>query len=249
MQITLLGTGAAGGVPLFGCQCSVCSAAKSDPSLRRRPASALLEVEGAAYLIDAGIMDIGERFEASFLNAIFLTHFHPDHVQGLFHIRWGKEPNISVFCPPDKDGCADLYKHPGLLEFIHQKKYATLKLENLEVTSLPLIHSKLTYGYLFQCAGKSVAYFTDTKGLPPKVLGYLTSTDLEYLIIDTSSPPDVDNRNHNNLNETLALHDSIGPRKTIMTHIGHDFDRWLKQHGDKLPSDVIAGYDGMTLTL
>ncbi|WP_156493698.1 MBL fold metallo-hydrolase, partial [Oleiphilus sp. HI0125] len=127
MQITLLGTGAAGGVPLFGCQCSVCSAAKSDPSLRRRPASALLEVEGAAYLIDAGIMDIGERFEASFLNAIFLTHFHPDHVQGLFHIRWGKEPNISVFCPPDKDGCADLYKHPGLLEFIHQKKYATLK--------------------------------------------------------------------------------------------------------------------------
>lgn len=249
MKITLLGTGAAGGVPLFGCQCLICLRAKKDSSLRRLPACALIEVNGKAYLIDAGIMDIGERFEASGLHGIFLTHFHPDHVQGLFHIRWGTKPQIPVFCPPDKDGCADLYKHPGLLEFRHLKKFGTIALNELEVISLPLIHSKLTYGYLFKNAKVSLAYVTDTKGLPPKVSDFLKSIGLDCLIIDTSSPPNVENKNHNNLKDTLAIHDLICPKKTVLTHIGHDLDNWFDQTNAKLPENMIIGRDGISIEL
>lgn len=249
MQITLLGTGAAGGIPLFGCQCSICVAAKFDASMRRQPACALLEIEGSAYLIDAGIMDIGDRFDASFLDGIFLTHFHPDHVQGLFHIRWGKLPHMPVYCPSDNEGCADLYKHPGLLEFRHVKKYGALDFGSLEVIALPLIHSKLTQGYLFKTADKSLAYLTDTIGLPSKVSKYLSSIDIDCLVIDTSFPPDIQNRNHNNLSDTLEIHAKIQPKRTIMTHIGHELDYWLTQNTTQIPEGVIIGRDGMKLKL
>lgn len=249
MRITLLGTGAAGGVPLFGCQCSICLKAKSDSAYKRQPACALIELKESAYLVDAGIVDIGERFEPSFLNGIFLTHFHPDHVQGLFHIRWGKEPRIPVFCPPDPEGCADLYKHPGLLEFSQLNQFEMLALHELEVVALPLLHSKLTYGYLFKNAGTSLAYLSDTKGLPAKVIDYLNALDLDCLIIDTSYPPTIENQNHNNLNDTLAIHESVRPNRTVLTHIGHDFDNWLLQNKSQLPENVIVGKDAMTIEL
>ncbi len=88
MQLTFLGTGDAAGMPLYGCNCHVCELARLDISKCRRPASALLEIDGKRYLIDAGNMDIAEQFPSGSLDGIFLTHFHTDHVQGLFHLRW-----------------------------------------------------------------------------------------------------------------------------------------------------------------
>ncbi len=48
---------------------------------------------------------------------MLLTHYHPDHVQGLFHLRWGCGESIPVYGPKDPQGCADLYRHPGVLDF------------------------------------------------------------------------------------------------------------------------------------
>ncbi len=83
----------------------------------RRPCSALIESGGTRVLIDAGLIDLHERFAPGSLSAIVLTHFHPDHVQGLFHLRWGKVHRFPCHAPPDSEGCADLYKIPGLLDF------------------------------------------------------------------------------------------------------------------------------------
>ena len=89
MRINFLGTGAAGGVPLFGCTCVACERARLDPVFVRRPCSALIESGNTRILLDAGLTDLHERFNPGELDAIVLTHFHPDHVQGLFHLRWG----------------------------------------------------------------------------------------------------------------------------------------------------------------
>lgn len=42
-----------------------------------------------------------------------------DHVQGLFPLRWGVGDSIPIYGPPDEQGCDDLFKHPGLLDFSH----------------------------------------------------------------------------------------------------------------------------------
>ena len=247
MRLTLLGTGDAGGMPRYGCQCARCMLIRQQPELRRRSTCALLEWHDQRYLIDAGIMDIAERFPAPSLSGVLLTHFHADHVQGLFHLRWGCDTRIRVFCPPDSHGCDDLFKHPGILDFSPLKKFVPVQLDGLTITPLPMIHSKPTFGYLFEHNKKRIAYLTDTRDLPPAVTERLTRQSLDAMIIDTTTPPQVENRNHNNLDDTLRLHDQIQPGRTLLTHIGHDMDVWLSNVEHPLPDNVLAGYDGLTL--
>jgi phosphoribosyl 1,2-cyclic phosphate phosphodiesterase len=244
VRLSLLGSGDAAGMPLYGCQCKRCVLARADQTARRAPCSALLEVGGQQYLIDAGLMNIADRFPAPALSGIFVTHFHADHVQGLLHLRWGSGVKIPVYCPPDSNGCADLFKHPGILDFQPQRKFASFRLGELSITPLPLIHSKPTFGYLFEHNMQRIAYLVDTRGLPPKVIELLADSQLQRLVIDTTAGPGVDNGGHNNLDDTLLLHRQINAEQTIMTHINHDFDGWLKDNADSLPADLRAGHDG-----
>lgn len=56
-------------------------------NFRRRPSTTLVEAGATRILLDAGLTDLTERFPPGSLTAIVLTHFRPDHVQGLFHLR------------------------------------------------------------------------------------------------------------------------------------------------------------------
>ena len=92
MRVTFLGTGAAGGVPLYGCDCPACARARRDPAHQRRPCSALLESGDDRILVDAGLTDLHQRFPAGSLSTILLTHFHTDHAGGLQHF-----PGAEIF--------------------------------------------------------------------------------------------------------------------------------------------------------
>ncbi|MFT5422231.1 MAG: phosphoribosyl 1,2-cyclic phosphate phosphodiesterase, partial [Candidatus Endobugula sp.] len=48
--------------------------------------------------------------------------------------------------------------------------------------------------------------------------------NIDVLIIDTRSSLEVDNRNHNDVDDTILLHKRLQLKKTVMTHIGHDLD-------------------------
>src|SRR5690606_41488948 len=87
------------------------------PMLRRNPWRGLLEMVDVKLMIDAGRTDLCERFAPGELQGIILTHYHMDHVMGLFQLRWGANLTIPVYGPDDPVGCDDLYKHPGILDF------------------------------------------------------------------------------------------------------------------------------------
>lgn len=242
MKLTFLGTGDAAGVPVYGCECSACQRAMQLPSYQRKNCSALLESTKIRLLLDAGLTDLCQRFAPNSLSAIVLTHFHPDHVQGLFHLRWGKGEKIQVYCPPDPEGCADLYKNSGLLEFNSLEPFKPRILGDLQFTPLPLIHSKLTFGYLIENQmGHKIAYLTDTVGLPQATLDFLSQVSLAALVIDCSHPPDIQGRNHNNLAQVLDLAAYLKPQNTWLTHISHEMDLWLMQN--QLPEHVEIAYD------
>ncbi|WP_413641471.1 phosphonate metabolism protein PhnP [Oceanisphaera sp. IT1-181] len=251
MRLTLLGTGAAGGMPLYGCPCRYCVQAECNAAERREPCSALLEWAGNRLLIDGGLMDLHRRFSPSSLQGILLTHFHVDHVQGLFHLRWGRCAKIPVWCPDDPTGCADLLKHPGCLDFQPPLQHAqSWQLGELSITPLELVHSQPTLGYVFRLGERRLAYLTDTLGLPPQSSQWLHALPtLDAVVIDCSFPPGNDgcNRNHNSLEQVLALRETLRPRQMILTHIGHDFHGWLQQHA--LPNGVVAGWDNMCIVL
>ncbi len=248
MQLTFLGTGDAGGVPLYGCQCLACEKARRSPELRRGPCCALVESGKGAQgriLIDAGLTDLTERFPPGSLSAIVLTHFHPDHVLGLFHLRWGIGAPIPVFAPPDSEGCADLYKNHGLLEFRKAAKFAPFAIGDLTLTPLPLIHSKPTFGYIVEDRQEHrVAYLTDTLGLPPRTEALLMETRVADLILDCTYPPCAEPRNHNDLTRALSIADRVQPRRTWLTHIGHAMDAWLHENAGSLPARITIARDG-----
>lgn len=253
MQVTFLGTGAAGGVPLYGCDCGACRRASKEPRYRREPCSALVEASGTRVLIDGGLMDLHHRFRPGELDAILLTHFHADHVQGLFHLRWGRGEPIPVFIPPDNEGCADLFKHPGLLDFRVQTAFAAFQVGNLSVTPVPLNHSKPTFGYHLQAPGDtSFSYLTDTCGLPEPALSFLRQQRPDGLAIDCTSPPRLQpsaHSGHNDWQQALQLVADIGPARGWLTHIRHDLDDWLLQSQPSLPGTVKVARDGERATL
>lgn len=79
-----------------------------------------------------------EHHPAGSFQQVLLTHYHLDHVQGLFPLRWGVGASIPVYGPPDDAGCDDLLKHPGLLDFSHTvTPFVMFNLQGLRVTPYP----------------------------------------------------------------------------------------------------------------
>lgn len=246
MKLQLLGTGNAAQVPVYNCGCAACERARREPVRRRGPCSALVESEAGRWLIDAGMPDLTDRFPPGSLSGIIQTHYHADHAQGLLSLRWGKGLCIPVLGPPDPEGLADLYRHPGILDFSTTlQPFQTLALEGMRLTALPLIHSKPTYGYLFEEGTTRIAYLTDTVGLPADTRAYLAHRPLDLLVLDCSFPPMPElPRNHNDMTRALQTARSLLPARTVLTHIGHDLDAWLMDAGAHLPEGVVVGGDG-----
>lgn len=251
MKLTLLGSGNAGGVPVYGCDCPACRRAQAQPEYRRGPCSALLETDSGHVLVDAGLPDLKERFPAGSLSHVLLTHYHMDHVHGLFPLRWGKAPAIQVIGPDDPVGCDDLFKHPGLLNFAvtahHGEAFSLL---GADILPLALNHSRPTLGYRFGPATGSLAYLTDTRGLPEETLAILRREPPKVMVLDCSFPPGQPaTRNHNGLDEALDIHERIRPELTLLTHVGHTLDSWLLDKPDALPASVQLARDGMVIDL
>jgi phosphoribosyl 1,2-cyclic phosphate phosphodiesterase len=248
MRLTILGSGNARQVPVYNCNCAACCRARADSAWRRGPCCALIECGTQRWLIDSGLTDLTERFAPGSLSGILQTHYHADHAQGLLHLRWGLGLRIPVHGPSDPEGLADLYKHPGILDF--SEPFAALErreLGELSVTALPLNHSKPTLGYLFEGMGRRIAYLTDTLGVPDVSLSVLRQRPLDLLVLDCSSPPQASPQNHNDLTHALAVIAELQPGRALLTHIGHNLDAWLLDNPDALPAGVSLACDNQSL--
>ena len=97
-----LGTGGAQQVPAFGCECEICQQAQRDEKKRRRACCTAITTKDRIILIDAGLPELAPYLLPYPVRHILLTHYHMDHVQGLFPLRWGYGDPIPVFGPRTK---------------------------------------------------------------------------------------------------------------------------------------------------
>ncbi|HED16638.1 MAG TPA: phosphonate metabolism protein PhnP [Gammaproteobacteria bacterium] len=251
LTLRFLGTGDAGGIPLFGCDCEICSNTFKGNG-RRRPCSALLTCEGHSILIDAGRTDLVDLFHEHPFQRILLTHYHVDHVQGLFHLRWGnKNLCMPVHGPHDEQGCADLLKHSGILDFSDcLEPFVSRSFDKLKVIPVPLNHSRLTLGYCFKYKQTRLAYLTDTIGLPAETERFLCRWKPTVLVLDsTHAPGSASVRNHNDLHMALHIHARIMPETIWLTHISHELETYWLTGGLQLPENVHIATDGTEFCL
>ncbi|TYB45352.1 pyrroloquinoline quinone biosynthesis protein PqqB [Actinomadura chibensis] len=99
MRVLVLGTAAGGGVPQWNCSCAGCSAARANPSRRRRHASIAVEAGAGRWYIVNATPDIGEQIEdhpalhpgperrATPVAGVILTDAELDHTLGIARLR------------------------------------------------------------------------------------------------------------------------------------------------------------------
>jgi len=156
MKIRFLGTGAAEGIPSFGCTCQRCQVARKEwgPNVRQR-ASILIEAAGHRILLDTPpeISTLLNRAEIFDLSAIFLSHEHFDHIGGLSEFEYWNRV-LPIFAGydvlPKLRLTPRLEEHALLSGFYPQTR---LYFGNLAVMSFKVIHHVPCYGFAFEGGG------------------------------------------------------------------------------------------------
>lgn len=253
MKITLLGTGTSQGVPVIGCTCKVCQSA--NPKDNRLRTSALISWDSYKFAIDCGpdfrMQMLRQKIKS--IDGVLFTHEHADHTAGLDDIRpiyfrnnkplpiYGLKRVMDELAIRFDYIFTKEHRYPGAPEVEINILEANLPFElgDKKVMPLGIMHGNLPIlGYKID----RFAYLTDTKTIPDKTMEQLY--DLDVLVINALHHKK--HKMHMNLEESLDLIEKLAPKKAILTHMSHHFGLHDEMQ-QKMPKNVILGYDGMEI--
>ncbi|MCM2323480.1 MAG: MBL fold metallo-hydrolase [Oligoflexia bacterium] len=259
--LTILGCGTSTGVPIPTCRCQVCRS--RHPRNQRLRTSAWLHSEGKSILIDTATDFRQQALQAKIprIDAVLYTHPHSDHILGIDELRafnFTQKASIPIYandwtCEELGERFPYIFK-PGPVEGggiprLELNRFdpavERLKVAGLSIIPLPLRHgSKESVGYRFE----SVAYVTDCSYIPETALNRMKG--LSTLVLDCVRP--APHQTHLNLDQALEVVSQVRPKRTFLTHLGHDFDytKWKTGRGPgRLPKGVRFAYDGLRISI
>ncbi len=256
MKVTVLGCGAAGGVPMISVGWGRCD--PENPKNRRRRPSILVEEGGQTILIDTG-PDLREQLldaKVRHLDAVLLTHDHADHTHGIDDLR---EVNRAMGAPIPAYGTKDcldriegrfgyvfgdidlgtvksIYK-PWL---IRQEITDSFNINGLAIDAIDQDHGYgRTSGFRF---GK-MAYCTDVHDFPDSSLDKLTGLDVWIIGCLTEYP----HPTHAHVGKVLEWVEKLRPKQTWITHMSPNLD--YQALCDQLPPHIRPAYDGLVIEI
>lgn len=256
MKITVLGCGSSGGTPLVGPD-GWADIDRDDPRNRRRRPSILVETETTRILVDTSPDLRNQLLDANIwkIDAILFTHAHADHVNGIDDIR-----SLNY----QKGGPIDAYSNGFTLDILKERfgyvfePYRTrnpqfwrpcltphiidgpFTIGDIEIQHFDQEHGRMpSLGFRFG----SFAYSTDVKTLSDAAFELLDGIDV-WIVDALGETP---HPTHSHVAQTLEWIERIGPKRAVLTHLGHrtDYARLSAQ----LPAGVEPGYDGMVIRI
>jgi phosphoribosyl 1,2-cyclic phosphate phosphodiesterase len=256
MRLTILGCGTSTGVPLISCRCSVCRS--RHPRNQRLRAAAWWEVRGKSFLVDTSTDLRAQALRARIprVDAVLYTHPHADHIHGIDELRsynfiqrsaipaygnaWTCEELRTKFSYIFQPGPVEGGGIPQVVLHEFDTDSSALNIAGIEVIPISLQHgSKESVGYRID----SVAYVTDCSYIAPSSLDRLKG--LSVLVLDCLRLEP--HGTHFHLDQALDVVMELRPKKTFLTHLGHDFDyvKWAR----RLPKGVALAYDGLKISV
>ncbi len=253
MKITILGSGTSTGVPVIGCDCPVC---RSDaPENKRLRSSIYVENGDDKILIDCSSDFRQQALRAKLprIDAVFLTHDHADHINGIDDLR------LFNFIQRNP---IDLYAREDVVETVKRRyEYCfnprqlgggvpqlnlrpllpgeTVQLKSTAIQAIPIKHGILDiFGFRI---GKRFAYLTDCSEVPESSVELLEG--VEVLVVDALRK--TPHSTHFSLSEALDFSRRIQPRQTWFTHIACRMDHF--ETNEELPDDAQLLYDGQVI--
>jgi phosphoribosyl 1,2-cyclic phosphate phosphodiesterase len=251
-EITFLGTGTSNGIPVIGCDCSVCHS--TDPRDRRSRTSALVRYGGHSILIDTAteLRSHALANNVRRVDAVLMTHAHADHTGGFDDLRRFNElvqAHIPVYA---NAGTAAMLReryayafedvfpfYGGKPDLILHEVDGPFDLFGQTIVPIPVLHGRLPIlGYRF----KDLAYVTDAKTIPPESMGLLQGLDVLVLngLREKSAPT------HLSFSEAVEVIGDLRPRRAYLVHLSH-----ATSHADAqalLPEGVEIAWDGLVVT-
>ena len=256
MRLTFLGTGTSFGVPQIGCHCAVCRS--PDPRDKRTRVGALVETaQGTRILIDAPpelrLQIIAAGVDQ--IDALFFTHDHADHVQGLDDVRaftvrresplpiYGSSETLQNVArrfpyifdvnvrPPRGTS-----KPEGQLREMRDGE--TVHVGDAAVEAIAIPHGSMT---VFAYRIGALGYVTDAKTVPPDAVARLVG--VQVLVINALLR--VPHPTHLSISEALEVAAAVGAPRTYLTHLTH-----ANFHADleaELPSGISPAFDGLVV--
>lgn len=257
IKVTVLGSGASGGVPLIGNNWGVCD--PSEPKNQRRRCSILVQSAETTLLVDASPDCRAQLLDAKVdrLDAVIFTHTHADHIHGIDDLRWvnvamkavipayGSELTLEqlntrfgyVFTPLDeKRPQTDFYK-PCLDPIpVHD----AVRIGDLDIRFFNQDHGfSNTLGLRIGKFGYSV----DVVKLDDTAFGVLDG--IEHWMIGCLGPKP--HPTHAHVDKAIGWVQRVRPNQAWLTHMSHLLD--YNELENMLPDGINAAYDNLTLNI
>ena len=237
-SIIFLGTAAAIQLPSFLCNCEICDLAR-EGKIPSRTRSALAIVGDKNVLIDAG-PDIAfqlERERIKKIDAIFITHWHYDHIGGLGEFgepaSYDKWKKIQLYLPRE---CTTIFeRNVGYLESVFDVKPIDVgdkvTIDQVNYQAVKTTHTPHSLGYIIE-GKKKYAYLVDGIRPPNETIEALV--DVDCLILE-ATVDELDESSWVNFDipGALEIWKEVGSKECILTHMS--FHSWKNKQ-------LIAGY-------
>lgn len=251
LQITFLGTGTSGGVPMIGCDCVVCSSENEKD--KRFRSSILVQSQRTTLVVDTtpDFRSQMLRENVKKLDAVIFTHPHKDHIAGLDDIKafnfFQKKP-VEVYANSlTQEALRREYyyifsekKYPGIPDIIlHTIEDAPFKVGDIVIVPILVHHLKMpVLGFRFG----NFTYITDANRIDDaekqKIIGS------EILVVNALRKKE--HISHFKLQEAINLVKELKIPKAYLTHISHQMG--LHEEVNKeLPPNIQLAYDGLKI--
>ncbi|KAJ6253633.1 hydrolase [Anaeramoeba flamelloides] len=236
LKATVLGTGPSWGCPVLGCDCKVCKG--DNPKNKRLRSSVCVSWEtikpiendnpekyDRSLIIDAGpdFREQSLRSSISSVNAVFLTHEHSDHIEGIDDLR-----SFSIH-----QGSIPLYGSKKCIDLI-KNKFSYCWRKQIYGGGLPQLIVPFSFSSFF-----------DAHFIPEESIKLLKKANLKTFFLDCSERRVTSKHFHPE--SAIEMAKIVGAKKTYLTHISHQFD--YDEFLEELPENIEPAYDELTFEI
>ncbi len=228
------------------------------PEANRKCSSAMIEVSDKRYFIDMGCDAINELINRGIkpecVDAIFITHMHGDHTNGMVSFlelaSWAfktADPEIYVPASPDNvKSCLGAWfalNGSTIRDFRFNEVHEGVIFDDgaLKVTAFRTKHCAVSYSYLVEAEGKRILFSGDLSKNP--------SDDFPHAVLDLPLDLAILESAHFTPKEYINILSGKDVKKVCFNHYSR---RWIEDVGytvKALEPPVILATDGLEFTL